>query len=515
MTPHIDHLQLPAEPGTHIIVTLQLSPDEEHLIWNSGMEDLNIVTWKGKEHPFSEFYNPDTFSTTQWPQDGDVWGTSEARNFIRLLKIGFRQFEDHFMRENRKPMDYEVPWNFFDKFGERNDPRMAHMWVPAQSDMGKTTFLSAMIDADLEKVKRGEASVLIIDSENERLGNNLPHAARFAPGGDLEGKLIYLTPSLKYPPRFNILDFAGYHDLDEDGQFHMLTTVREMLTFFIGTLFGETSAHMQNIIDYAFRALLLIPEPSVGTFKELLTKGGLGKLTAQYPQLKTLDEDTAEFLSSRMFTQYTQSISAVWTRLDGITRNEFTKRSFAQPQNTLRLYDLLTEPHVIIVNTDKFFGEEAPGTFGRFILASLYQVVRKRVDGGLPCYVYVDEAHQFISKEEVVPKLIDAARRQKIAFTFAHQGMSQIENEKVRQALHRTAILAEPINKRPHHWRVTINHGDPEDILPPNINFKEHYLRMSDEEWQAIMDDMHTRFSPEPKTISHNSSEPLPDADAR
>lgn len=500
MEAHIEAFKIPGIPGWKLNIKLDITPDEAVVIWDNGMQSLNILTWQGTEYPFEHFYAVDRLHTTIWPDDDTtVLDSYRARALIPLLKQGFRQFDHFFMAENRKHPDYQVPWNFFD-----DDRRFAHTWVVAPSDSGKTTLLSALINEDLDKVERGEGSVLVIDSQNEHLGKYLPRLARFAPGGDLEGKLIYLTPSLKHPPQLNIFDFTGYDKLDGDEQFQMLDTAKEMLMFFIGAMFGETSGHMQNIIDYAFRALVLVPDPTVLTFKELLTQGakgqpnGLATLTQRYPVLQTLDPDTAQFLSSRMFAQYGPSISSVMTRLDGITRNDFTKRTFAQPRNTLRLFELLKEPHVIIVNTDKKFGEEATGTFGRFILASLLQVVRKRTSGGLPCYVYADEAQNYIAQEEAVVKLIDEARRQRISLTFAHHGMSQIKLDTVRSALHRMAIRAEPVNKQKHHWRVTINNGDPEIILPPNINF-EHMEQMPRDDWQAVLDDMHARFSPAPK----------------
>src|SRR4029077_3610967 len=210
----------------------------------------------------------------------------------------------------------------------------------ATTGSGKTTLLSALIDKDLEKVARGQASVLVIDSQGEHLGQYLPRLARFAPGGDLHAKLIYLAPDLTHPLALNIFDFKGYSDLDPNEQLELLNTVRDMLVFFVGATVGVPTGHMRNIIGYALRALVLIPDATVFTFKELLTKSGFAKLLQQYPSLQKLDEDTAQFLATGMFTDYAQSLGAVRTRLDGITRDQFTKATFAQPQNKLNIFDL-------------------------------------------------------------------------------------------------------------------------------------------------------------------------------
>ena len=58
----------------------------------------------------------------------------------------------------------------------------------------------------MNKVARGEASVFVMDSQNE-LVPSISRLARFAPDGDLHGKLIYLEYHPEYPLALNIFDF--------------------------------------------------------------------------------------------------------------------------------------------------------------------------------------------------------------------------------------------------------------------------------------------------------------------
>ncbi|HEY1747799.1 MAG TPA: DUF87 domain-containing protein [Xanthobacteraceae bacterium] len=494
--------------GWDVHVRLKFDEDDHHFIVANNMHDFVIARHKEQpDHTFNDFYQA-TYTTVH-PTPSKY----QADQLVALLEHGFKEFTKY-LEENRTPSIVsprpEKPWNFFD-----DKTRFEHSWIVAGTGSGKTTLLSALINEDLDKVARGEASVMVIDSQNEHLGRYLPHLTRFGRGGDLEGKLIYLEPDLNHPLALNIFDFKGYDKLSKNQQMEALRTVEDMVIFFVGALIGELTGHMRNILGYALQAMVCIPDATVFTFKELLAKGGMARLVAKYPQLTQLDADTQRFLDTGLL-DYGPSIASVRTRLDAITRDPFTKATFAQPRNTFNLYDILSEPHVIVCNTNsKLLGSEATGLFGRYFLASLLRVVRRRQSGGFPCYVFADEAQQYIAQEEAVVDLINEARRQQIALTFAHHRMSDIKPPAVASALHSAAIRIEPAHKKQHQWTVTIRNGDPEIIKPPPVNF-EHLPQMPRPEWTAIMDDMHTRFSPEPpKTISHNSSEPLPDADAR
>jgi hypothetical protein len=500
--------QIPGDAGWKVLVRLAFTAEEHILINKHRMasdhpEALEIASYRGEPLKFKRFYGG--VHATTW----DIDSSYQATKFIAALKKGFEQF-NWFMEQNRTHPDVQLTppsFNFFER------DRFSHVRVVATTGSGKTTFLSALINEDLENVKRREGSVLVIDSQNEHLGQYLPRLARFGPGGDLYGKLIYLAPDLLHPLALNIFDFTGYQRLDANERLELLNTVRDMLMFFIGALIGEASGHMRNVIGYALEALVLIPDATVFTFKDLLAKGGLAALTEKYPSLTALDQDTTKFLTTGMFADYGQSIGSVRTRLDAITRDAFTKATFAQPQNRLNLFELLKEPYVIVVNTDsKRLGEETTALFGRFFLASLLRMVRRRIGGGLPVYVYADEAQQYIAQEEAVIDLIREARRQNVSLTLAHHRHSDIKSDAVKQALQGTAVQCRP--SPPHKWVVTVREGLPVEVTPPNINF-EYMPQMDRVQWRDILDGMHACFSPPLKEQKKkNNPSPLPDDDA-
>jgi hypothetical protein len=225
MTPDIIIHDASLKSGHYVLVTLSISAEEHVLIYKHRMLlSLDIVP-ASDDRPalkFHDFYGGT--HATMWP----VNSVHQGHKLKMALLKGFADF-NAFLDSNRRGEPKQLPWNFFD-----TEERFSHAWVVATTGSGKTTLLSALINEDLDKVKRGEASVIVIDSQNEHLGKYLPHLARFAEGGDLYGKLIYLAPDLRHPLALNIFDFTGYGKLDPNEQLEMLNTARDMLMFFIG-----------------------------------------------------------------------------------------------------------------------------------------------------------------------------------------------------------------------------------------------------------------------------------------
>ncbi len=326
-----------------------------------------------------------------------------------------------FLNENRKQPGHaeKVAWNFFDS------ERFSHAWIVAGTGSGKTALLQSLIATDLDKVARGEASILVLDSQNEHLSRYLPRHPRFAPGGDLHGKLIYLEPDIGSPLALNVFDFTGYAQLDENEQMAQLRTVEHMTAFFIGASIGGVTGHMNNVIRHSLRALAHIPNATVFTFASLIaTKEKAAELTTKLP----LEDETREFLTKGMFNRnYAATLDALSSRLQSFSADRFFSATFKHPGNKVDLYELLKTPCVIVINTNtKRLGDVTP-VFGRFFLAQLLRVARRRTDDATkhPVFCIVDEAQEYIAEEPAVVGLIQEARRQKIGITFCHHSKSE------------------------------------------------------------------------------------------
>lgn len=502
----ITGMQTPGEAGWFAQIQLFFDDLNEHVtIKENKCRGMDLI--QGTPHTFARVYDQiDHFALI--PVDS----STQTDIFIGMLDKGLREVDALIKRAARtKPRTAPLPpptWDSFD-----TDARFEHTWVIGESGWGKTSLLSALIVNDLFKVRDGKASVLIIDSQEDRLTNYLPHMEDFGPGGDLHGKLIYLEPDPEHPLALNIFDFENYHRLSKGQQLAARETAQEMLMFFIGATVGIPSGHMTNIIGYALRALVHIPNATVFTFRELLTQGRLKKWMAkkEYAALRTLDDETKAFLLTDMFSSnYAPSVGAMVARLNAFGQHDYLRECFRQPRNKVDLFTLLKEPRVIVVDTKESMLRANMPIFGRYFIALLLGVVRSRNGGGLPCYVHIDEAWQYIAEEPIVADLIATARKQNIALTFAQQFRSRITNTVVNKALQTCAIQIDAA-KQKYHWHVRVGKDEQRDITPPYIDFKKQ-PQMAPHHWRNIIDDMHARFSVKPPRHAPTPPEEMPDA---
>ncbi len=89
---------------------------------------------------------------------------------------------------------------------------------------------------------------------------------------------------------------------------------------------------------------------------------------------------------------------------------------------------------------------------------------------------------------------------------------SDIKLDTVREALRNCAVHIEPSNKR-YHWNVSVRHGEAVTILPPLLDFSRD--QMSRPDFQAILDDMHRRYSYVPRRATPPApKQPISDEDA-
>lgn len=329
-------------------------------------------------------------------------------------------------------------------------------WVVARQGSGKTNALECLIAADLDEVMADRASVVVIDSqgttENTLLGR-LSTLKLFAPGESLDGRLIYLEPDLDFPLALNIFDIGvgDMRHLTAGQREDIVSSACEVVEFlFTGLLGGELSDNMTMIYKYLVPAMLAIPNADMNTFIELLDSDATARrpIPAGYakyrPWLGTLEPEVLSFLDTDFLTDFElkKTKAAVRRRLRAAMADTTFRRMFMQPRNKLNLFRELQSGKVILVNT--YAARNYVEQFGRLILAFIMQATRQRLDIDehlrMPTYVYIDECQDYIASEERIAKYIDKCRKQNVALIFSNQRLSNIENQKVRDALSNVAI---------------------------------------------------------------------------
>jgi hypothetical protein len=447
--------------------------------------------------PFSEFKR--IIITTQDTELGgraiDGYDWTKMKSFREASSVWQEPLKELF----RKRVSY----------GFTDEQRFRHQFIVASSGSGKTTLLSAQIHADLQRVVKGEASLFVMDSQNQLIPD-IARLADFAPGGSLHGKLIYIEYDPDHPLSLNIFDFNKelMASLTSRQRVTLQRGTEEMITFFMQSLVrAETSGFMEGILKTVLRAVMLIPDATVLTFKDFLSKDGFAK---HEQHLSTLSETDRRFLTADMFEgSYGPSIGAVRARLSAFTSDDLFLSMFTNPRNKFDLFKLLQEPKVILINTMEGMLKSAKEPFGRFFIAKLLQATEERMfvpkSSRLPVFAYIDEAQDYIKHDEHIRDLTEKARKQNVSLTIATHEVQDLD-ETVRNALRKVAIQFWPSANYPK-WMVSVTGKEPIELTVPPIDF-QNYSRMSEAQFQTILADMRNRFSVAPEIAKQTSALP-------
>jgi hypothetical protein len=321
------------------------------------------------------------------------------------------------------------------------ETRAAHHWILAPSGTGKTTALHYFIAKDLERAVRGECSLVVLDSQRQ-LVQDLWSLKLFAPGQPLYGKLCILDASdILYPISLNLFDMRldqlkALSPLDRE---RITNSALEMYDFVIGSLLqAEMTSRQSTLFHFVTRALFAIPEATIHTFDDILKNG-----TAKYQRyIDRLDPIEREFFATDFNTnpQFKQTREQVHARLLTVLSNKPFARMFSSPKSKIDFFTEINTPgKVILINAEKgVLKEEGTELFGRFFLALINQAAAQRStlpkEKRLPCFVYVDECHNYIKNDPKIQVILAESRQQKVGIILAHQFLSQIDPP-VRAAL--------------------------------------------------------------------------------
>jgi hypothetical protein len=310
--------------------------------------------------------------------------------------------------------------------------RFEHHWIVAGTGHGKTQTLQALILDDLKQVEQGQASIVVIDSQGDLI-NNIAGLKQFAAGGTLHDRLCLIDPTdIEYPVALNLFDIglnrmASYSALDRE---RLLNSAIEVLEFILSSLLGsEMTARQSTLFRYAIQAMLVIPDATIVTFRELMQPEGYNK---HLPHLQKLEGTAKEFFetqfNAKIFDQTKQQVVA---RLFTICENRTFERLFTNPRTKLNLFDEINSGKVILINTAKdLLKQTGTEVFGRFFIALLTQAAQERAtlpaSKRLPTFVYIDEAQDYIARDANISIILEQARKQNIGLIVAHQFLAQL-----------------------------------------------------------------------------------------
>jgi hypothetical protein len=331
----------------------------------------------------------------------------------------------------------------------------------APSGSGKTNALLKLIFDDLQKVAEGKASVIVMDSSGTAPGRLLHYLTRSRYVHTHLGvdRLAIIEPSTDHPLALNLfdVDMDRISKLSGDDRTMALSSARAMINYVLGGLLGsETTDKQRTALGYLLEAILHIPDATIFTLAELLTNEGYEKYREH---ILKLDSYTVDFFENRFRQRFIQrgtqqqavknsfagTKEELFWRIDKVLADPNFRRMFSHPRNLLNMFDEMQAGKLIVINTHRsLLQEHGMETFGRLMIAKIYQAAERRLQVGhtenLPVYIYIDECHDYIANEPRIVRLLDQlARKNNLAFMFAHQRPANLSGE-VLDAVSTTAI---------------------------------------------------------------------------
>lgn len=374
-----------------------------------------------------------------------------------------------------KLFDIQVPFPLSD------ETRFEHHWIVGGSGHGKTQTLQRFILEDLKKVEQGEASIIVLDSQ-DALIKNITSLDMFQPGQLLHDRLVWIDPTdVEYPVQLNLFDLNSSRPNTMLERERLVNSTLELYMFVLGSLLGsELTSKQEVIFKYVMRLMLHIPGASIQTLRELFEEGGYQKYKHYIDQL----QGTARSFFQNEFEgrQFETTRKEVLRRLYGILSDRVFERMFSHPKNKLDLLKEINSGKIILINTAKdLLKETGTNIFGRFFIALITQAAQERAPQNsnekLPTFVYIDDCGDYVKDDPNIRIILEQARKQNIGLILAHQYLSQVGSTYETLTANTSIKMAGGVSDADAHALARNMKTTPEKILRhPKFGF-EAYVR--------------------------------------
>jgi hypothetical protein len=360
--------------------------------------------------------------------------------------------------------------------------RFEHQWIVAPPGAGKSTLLQYLICRDLEFVAANQASIVVMES-NRDLIKAIEGLKVFAPGERLDGKLVTIdAEDIEWPIALNLFD-VGIDDTqsfslaEREGFRNAVLSLYDYI--FSALLSAEMTSRQHTLFHFTIEFLLTIPSATIDTLIDLMQPGGLSQFRQH---LYKLDPDARRFFELKFNSkEFDRTKEQVVDRLFAVKRIRTLSRMFAAPKSKFDFFTEMGAAKVILINVPQsLLQEDGVEIVGRFFISMILLAAHKRQllpkHQRLPCFVYIDECHDFIKRDPKIPVILDQARKLNVALILAHQRLQQLQPHVLDALYGATAIkFASRVSDAAAHALARDMRTTPEFILDqPEYHFAAH-----------------------------------------
>src|SRR3954452_2878899 len=309
--------------------------------------------------------------------------------------------------------------------------RFEHTHIVGGSGHGKTQLLQQLILRDLDQLRAGRGSLIVIDSQGDML-RTITHLAELSPAHaeSLFDRLVLIDPNdVEHPPALNLFDFGlerlqRYNPAERE---KLINGAIALYEYLFGALLGAELTQRQGVIfRYLARLMMTVPGATIHTLMQFMENPD-----ATRAHFDKLDRITRHFFETQFFSpSFNDTRQQILTRLWGVLSNSVLERMFAHERNKLDLFEAMNRGSLILINTAKdLLKQEGCEILGRFFIALIAQAAQERAsipdDRRRSTFLYIDEAQDYF--DESIEQLLNQARKYKVGIILAHQNLDQFE----------------------------------------------------------------------------------------
>lgn len=350
-----------------------------------------------------------------------------------------------------------------------DEMRFAHYWCLGKTGRGKTTFLRHLIKDDLDRVARGECSLVVVDSK--KLIREMRTLEVFAEGQPLDGCLTLIDSDVPFPLNPFYLPEAQ---------------ARAVLVYMLAGM-TEASGLQTGALAFLIDAAMKHDKPSLRTIRDFFKLDARkGELPAQWSRY---DKDTQDWFKHTFKNLHAATREGLHQRLANFIKEyPNLNRMFEADSFGIDINELHKGGKVLLVDTDlNSNGEDGTNLLGRLIIGLIEQLstTRNKLDEGSlkPVWLYIDEAGDYLKTDSKFEQILTKARSSKIGATVAYQYRGQVD-PKIEKALDIAEIHSECVQKGTVELTIAEKRQHPLTIRP--YEFSKDEPQMVGSEYQRM-----------------------------
>ncbi len=302
----------------------------------------------------------------------------------------------------------------------KSEDRRRHAYLIGKSGTGKTDFLKAMAQQDIEQGH----GICIIDPH----GDFADDALTFVPKERAEDVIFFDPSDFERPLGLNMLEFDPRYP-------HMRTfVINEMLKIF-DKLYDLKSTGGPMFETYMRNAiLLLMDDPASGMTlmdipRVLADEDYRNYKLSKCTSTQVKDFWTKEALKAGGEASLANMVPYITSKLASFIYNDYMRPIIGQQKTAFNLYDAMNEQKIIILKLPKGqIGDMNAYLLGMIMIGKILDAALRRAE--MPpeerkdFFLYVDEFQNFLT--DSITSILSEARKYGLCLTMAHQFIGQL-----------------------------------------------------------------------------------------